>query len=377
MSRLRFVIALAVLALSSIALAACGDESDNSDASPEAVVKKATLSGIDSAEVDFSLQVDAAGKEGGDLSVSLAGPFQTAEEGGKPQFDLDAKVSGEMNGEEIDFEGGLVLLPNSAYVNHEGTEYEVDPTTFSFVESAINQAQQQEGAEGSSPGAAACQKVAEEIDLASFIDNLENEGSADVGGTSTTKLSGDLNVSGAIDSLTTITKDQACRSQLEAAGEVPSADDLSEAEKELSRSLKDAHVELYVGDDDIVRRIVADLSLQPKKQGDGPGKVEIDFELTLEGVNESQEIPVPENAKPLSDLFLKLGVNPLELAGALQGGEGLGSLLEELGGAAAGDGQGGPGGGSGGGDGGRQAYLDCISGASNAADLQKCNELLR
>jgi hypothetical protein len=86
---------------------------------------------------------------------------------------------------------------------------------------------------------------------------------------------------------------------------------------------------------------------------------------------------VPEGAKPLSDLFLKLGVNPLELAGALQEGEGLGSLLEELGGAAGGASEGSPGGTSGGGDGGRQAYLDCISGASSAADLQKCSELLQ
>ena len=375
MSRLRFLIALAALAALTAVLAACGDDgSDNSDANPKAVVEKATLEGIESGEVDLSLEVKASGKEGGDLTVSLSGPFQSAEEGGKPQFDLDAEVSGEMQGEPVDFDGGLVLLPSSAYVNYEGTEYEVDPTTFSFVESAINQAQQKGGG---GQGSAACQNVAEGTDLSSFIDNLKNEGSADVGGTETTKLSGDLDVSGAIDTFESLTEDPACSAQLEAAGEIPSPAELAEAEKELNRSLKTAHVELYVGDDDIVRRIVADLTLEPKESDGGPSNVDVALDLTLTGVNESQEIPVPDNAKPLSDLFLKLGVNPLELAGALQGGEGLGSLLEELGGAAGGaEGGFGQGGGQSG-DGGRQAYLDCISGASSAADLQRCNKLLR
>ncbi len=370
MTRLRFAIAIAALVALAAALTACGDDSSgNSDAPPQEVAQKATLEGIESADIDLSLAVRASGKEGGDLDISLSGPFQTAEEGGKPQFDLDAEVKGTIDGDDVDFSGGLVLLPNSAYVNYEGTEYEVDPTTFSFVESAINQAQQQGGGQGADT--TACQEVAEKADISSFIENLKNEGSADVGGTETTKLSGDLDVSGAIDTLTGITADPACRSQLQAGGDVPGAAELAEAEKELNRSLKNAHVELYVGDDDIVRRIVADLALEPKDPKAGASNVDVDFELTLEGVNESQEIPVPGDAKPLSDLFIKLGVNPLELAGALQGGEGLGSLLEELGGASGATGA------ESGGDGGRGSYRDCIGGASSATDLQECSELLR
>ncbi len=52
--------------------------------------------------------------------------------------------------------------------------------------------------------------------------------------------------------------------------------------------------------------------------------------MTLDGVNEEQEIVAPTGAKPLSALFLKLDINPLELAGSLQRGEGLESILKQF-----------------------------------------------
>ena len=184
--------------------------------------------------------------------------------------------------------------------------------------------------------------------------------------------------SGASDLLTELTENPACKGQLSAAGKVPSVGDLKKSGEELSDSLKTAHVEFYVGDDDIVRRIVADVVVEPKDSGGE--KSEIDLDLTLNGVNEEQEIVAPTGAKPLSALFLKLDINPLELAGALQRGEGLGSILKQFekkrqacraraAGPAAG----------GGGEGGAEralSYAECVRGAQSAADLQKCSEEL-
>jgi hypothetical protein len=159
---------------------------------------------------------------------------------------------------------------------------------------------------------------------------------------------------------------------------VPSASELAEAKQELGKAVKKAHVDLYVGDDDIVRRITVELDLAPEGDDGSPERVRVHFDLTLTGVNEEQEISAPANAKPLSDLFVKLGVNPLELAGALQGGD-LGGLLEGLNGNVGGlDGIPGlEGGSSGGGSGGGaseslESYSDCIRDAKTAADLQKC-----
>jgi hypothetical protein len=334
MSRTRFLAALALLAALSAVLVACGGGGDKSSESPQTVLDEATLQGIESGNLDLSLDLSAPGKEGGKVNVSLSGPFQGEGKGSLPQLSMTAKAKGDYNGKKIDFDGGLTLLPNSAYVQYEGTQYEVDPTTFSFVEQALTQAQREGGAETGSAGAAACQEEFGKLKVADFLEEGKNEGGADVDGTSTTKVSGELNVSGAIDSVLEVVESGACRSQLAAAGPLPSQPEIEKAEEEVSSSVKGAHVDVYVGDDNIVRQISAQLAVEPKNGGSGPKSVEVGLDLKLSGVNEQQKISAPENAKPLSKLFLKLGVNPIELLGLLQGeegGESLGQLFEGLG----------------------------------------------
>src|SRR6185312_15674008 len=118
-----------------------------------------------------------------------------------------------------------------------------------------------------------------------------------------------------------LTENPACSSQLEMAGPLPLGE-LEKAKDELGKAVKNAHVAVFVGEDDnIVRKVETQATIQPE----GEGKVEIDFELTLGEVNEDQSISSPSGAKPLEQLFGKLGVNPLEL---LQGGGGIEGLLE-------------------------------------------------
>ncbi len=337
MSRLRFfyaIAAVAALMATSIALAACGGDSDKGSESPQTVLDEATLQGIESGNIDLSLGVKAQGPEGGNIDVSLSGPFQGEGKGSVPQLDMTAKAKGNYNGNDVDFDGGLVLLPNTAYVNYEGIEYEVDPTTFSFVESTLAQAQRESGAETGADGVAACQEEFGKLKVADFLEGGKNEGNAEVDGTSTTKVSGDLNVSGALDSVLEVVESQACRAQLAAAGPLPSKDEIDKAKGEVGDAVKSAHVDVYVGEDDIVRQISAQLTIEPKHGGSGPKSVEIDLDLKLTEVNEEQTISAPANAKPLSRLFLKLGINPIELLGLLQGeegGESLGDLLKGLG----------------------------------------------
>jgi len=377
LSRLRFLYALAAVAAliaATTALAACGGGSDKSGESPQSVIDEATLQGIDSGNLDLSLNVKAEGKEGGNVDVSVSGPFQGEGKGELPQLDMTAKANGSLNGSDVNFEGGLVLLPNSAYVNYEGTEYEVDPTTLSIVESALKQAQR----EGGPGGVAGCQEAVGKLNVGDFVEDAGNEGSADVGGTSTTKVSGDLDLSGAIDALVELAESPACRTQLATAGPLPSQSEIDEAKSEVSDAVKTAHVDVYVGDDNIVRRLEAQLKIEPKNGGSGPKSVEIDLDLKLTGVNEEQQISAPSKAKPLSDLFLKLGVNPIELLGLLNGeggGEGFGNLLEGLGEAASGGSSSGGGSGGSSSGGSQQAYLKCLGEARTPVDLQKCAQL--
>ncbi len=325
MTRLRTILLFGALAVMATVFAACGggDSSSDSGEDPQAVLEKATFEGIESADVDLSLGVDVSGDESGNVDIEVSGPFTKTGTAKYPELDLTAKASGSVKGEDVNFDGGLVLVPNRAFVSYEGETYEVDPTTFSFIESTLNQSN---GNESPTETSEACQKAASGLKVSDFVENLTNEGGADVGGTETTQVSGDLNVAGSIDQLIKLVENPACASSLEKSGPLPLSQ-LSEAKSEIEKSLKDAHATVYVGDDHIVRRVTAEFAVEPEGSSE---KVGIEIDLTLNGVNEEQEISTPSGAKPLSALFQKLGVNPIELLQQLQGG-GLNpeALLEE------------------------------------------------
>jgi hypothetical protein len=373
LSRIRILVLFATLLALASVFAACGGggDDDNSGADPQKVVEEASLEGVKSGEFDMSLHVNAEGDEGGEIDVSLSGPFEAGAKGELPQAEVSVEAKGDAQGEDIDFSGGLTLLTDRAFVDYEGTPYEVDPTTFGFLKSAFEQAQQQEGSEAD---VTACQEAAEGIKFGQFADNLEDEGSEDIDGTSTTKVSGDLNVSGAIDALIQLTEDPACSSQLEAAGPLPIGE-LEEAKGQLTKAIKKSHVEIAVGDDDIVRKFAMELTVEPPEaKGE---KVELEMDLTLSGVNEEQSFEKPSDAKPLEALFKQLDVNPLELLEGASSGEGLGGLLEGLTEGSSGGGETSSGGGSGSGASGDQkAYVQCLQQAQTPADLQKCARLV-
>jgi hypothetical protein len=363
---------VALIALTS-ALAACGSAGGSDD--PQSVVDDATLQGIESGKIDLALALGIQGKKGGEVEVGLSGPFQSESEAELPELDLSFSVKGSLDGERLDREAGFTLLGNKAYVGYEGTEYEVDSTTFNFVKSMLRQ---QGGGQDQSSEIAACQEAASGLELDKFVENLRDEGSAGIGGTDTTKVSGDLNASGAVEAFSELVDDPACNEQLSATGQLPSAAELDKAKSTVKSSLKSAHVDLYVGDDHIVRRIAAKATIEPSKSSGASAKrIELELDLTLTGVNEEQTVSAPSSAKPLSNLFLKLGINPLELLGAFQNGggsAGLGSLLERLNNAGGGSSGGGRGGGSGAGG---QSYYECLGEAHTPVDMQSCTGLLQ
>ncbi len=375
MNRVRTLSVFIALVALSAALAACGGGGSDD---PQTVVEEATFKGVESGKVNLALDVNVQGEKGGKVDVSLSGPFQSESEAEYPELDLAFSAKGSLAGKDLNREGGITLLGNKAYVAYEGTEYEVDSTTFNFVKSTLKQ---QNGGQGKSSEITACKDAAGELELSDFVENLKSAGSAEVGGTSTTKVSGDLDATAAVEALSTLIEDPACSEQLSAAGPLPSAAELDKAKSTVQDSLKSAHVDLYVGDDHIVRRITAQATIEPPKSSKaGAKKVELDLDLTLTGVNEEQTISAPSSAKPLSDLFLKLGINPIELLGAFQnaGSEGIGGLLEGLSGAGgSGSGGGSVGGGGGNSGGGQQSYYECLGEAHTPVDIQNCTGLLQ
>ncbi len=314
------VVSIAVFALA-LAIAACG----GSDGGAQEIVDEATLSGVESGKLDLSLGIDTKGGKGGKVDVDLSGPFEAKEGEEAPELDLTATVKGTVDGEKVDFNGGVALTgPNNAYVEFDGTDYEVDPTTYRYGTEIV----------GESEEVSACQEVVEERKLSEFVEDPTEEGTVEVGGTSTTKVSGDVDTETANEAFSEMQEDALCSEQLKA---VPGFEaSLGEIEKSggAKSAVKDARLVLYVGDDHIVRRLQAQVTIEPPEgSAQGASSVELDLDLTLTDVNEAQTISKPKSSKPLSALFIKLGVNPIELLGVLQGGiggAGLTNFLERL-----------------------------------------------
>lgn len=331
MNRMRIFALFALLLALAAGLAACGGSSG-----PQAVVDEATLEGVESGNLDLSVGVDVKGGKGGHVDVKVKGPFQSEEGAELPKLDMTASAKGTAEGKAVDFEGGLTLLGGiRAYVSYEGVEYKVDPTTFGFVRGM---------AQGSGSGEpnelTACQQAVAGLDLGDFVEGATEEGTAEVGGTETTKVSGELDTAAAIDALIELTEDPDCGEQLDAApGALPSTAQLEKAKGEAQGAVKKAHVELYVGDDHIVRRLTAQATIEPRQStAGGAESVDLDIDMTLTGVNEPQTIAAPTKSQPLTNLFLKFDITPFELLEVLEGKGGRGrgginGLLEAIGGA--------------------------------------------
>jgi len=315
----------ALLVAMATGLAACGDEGGDGTTTAgggfEGRLERAGYEGVKSGELEIALEIDdhVAGEE---INMRILGIFLGAGEDELPQLDMAVEAHGPLNGEEIDFEGGLTLLADRAVLNYQGETFEPDPSTFSEIKSSFEESRG-EGGEGD---VTACAQVLEGISANDLIDDLSNEGKAEtLDGVPVTRLSGDLDVQQAFATALKLTEDPACGGQLELAGSW-APNELKKIERQLSGRLGERRVEVDIDRNDLLRRFAVDLMLTGRKGGKKE-KVEVDLDVRLARVNEIQSLPNPSPSKSMAALAKKLGLNPLE---AIEDGEGegLGGLLE-------------------------------------------------
>jgi len=359
--------AFSILAVLATALVACG--SSSSSESPQDVINQTFGSGHDkltSADVNLSLKADVTGSGGGTLDATLSGPFESQGATKVPKLDLNLKFDAKAaSGKSTSFDGGLISTGDSAFVNYKGTDYEVDQTLFDQYKQQLAKQGSQAGQSQQSPGA-----LLKQLGISSpqdLLTNLKDEGDADVEGASTQHISGDLDVGKVVDSLKSALSNA---STLGAFGgidtsQLPSASQLDQVRK----AVKSAHFDLYSGKDDhILRRLTISIAVQQ-----GANKLDLNFDVTLGKVNESQTITAPSNPQPFSSLLQQLGVGPSSLGalGALGGGSVPGSGILGKGTPST------PPSGVPSGTNAAQAqkYLNCVSKANSAADLQACSSL--
>jgi hypothetical protein len=313
MLRFRVLFVLTALCLSALVLAACGSSTEED---PQQVLESATFEGVESADFDVSLKIESKGRQGGNVDVSLSGRAQA--EG----IDVTATVAGTAAGKPVDFEGGLTLLADRGFVNYQGTEYEIDPNNYGIAKPLFFPALAEKG------GAEirACTQAGSGIQAGDLVETPSRDGSADVAGTETTKLSGELDVPAAVEATIGLLEDPGCGTQFEALSPF-ALYKVRLLGDEIATSAEKARFEIYVGDDDVVRKFSAEFTGDP---GGGRQPVTVHLELTLSDLNGNQKIAAPSKTKPIFALLARLGVSPLEFLSWSRGGEGVRTLAKKV-----------------------------------------------
>ena len=322
LNRTRTLLAACALALPiPAAIAGCGGD-DGGDEDPQEVLS-ATFNNdntISSGVLDLTLEGSAEGAQGGSFSVNLSGPFQGDPENPTsfPQLDMTASVSGEGAGQSVDFEGGLVVTEDNAFVEYGGEAYEVGADMFKQLK---DQAEAQAGATEDSGDAASsfregCESAIEaqggdpaacDFDVSAWFTELSNEGTEDKGGADATHIAGQLDVNTMLNDLVNLgTSIPGAETQGLSPEVIQSQVDT------FANAVETADFDVYSAtEDDTLRGLDFDIAIDPTAipgaEAAGVESVDLAFSVELSDVGSDQTIEAPADAKPLSDLSGSLG----------------------------------------------------------------------
>jgi len=363
-----------LLAALAVVVAGCGGGGEDDVAR---ILDRAFKRPIDSANVNFdaTVRVRGAPQLERPIRIQASGPFRS--EGRRPpQFAIDLKMGVEGGGASIDT--GRVAVGDRAWVKFQDSYYEVPRRE---VERA-NREFRGERADRSKVGGL-------QVNPRSWIENASDEGEEEIAGVETRHLTGQLNMRNVITDLNRFVA-RAGRT-LGAGAAVPRPLPPAVLDK-FAQVVRNPSFDVYVGkDDDRIRRLSTNLQVNvpeaDRRQVQGIEGGALELTIEFRDVGEPQNIPVPAQSRPLSDLTKQLGGAGALGLGALGGGQG-GASPGGTGGAGA---QPAPGGASptapqpqGGGASPSDAeafqrYADCLKRAdpNDTAALQRCSEQLQ
>jgi hypothetical protein len=358
---------LLVVSVLSVALVAgCGDSGGGSSEDARALIDKAFSSSIPSADMTLNIKATVNGVPQLEQPVSLkvAGPYQSNGKGKLPSFNWQVSVSG--GGQA--FSGGLISTGDNAFVNFQGTNYEVGKEQIAQVNQQLGQ-QTGSGKTLKDFG----------IDPQAWVKDPSDEGDENVNGVDTTHVSAGVDVARMISDF---------NKTIQQAGGAMGANAPSQLTEDqinqISQIVKDPKFDIYVGkDDDKIRRLAVSINFEipseARAQFQGAEGGTLEFSIDFAKVGEDKTITPPTDAKPISELQQQLG-------GVLGGGvPGAGGTTP--GGSSGSGGSGSDGSGSSGSGGGGsnptpaqfEKYSKCLQNAdpSDTAAIQKCAQLLK
>lgn len=305
--RPRFLI-VALVALAAAAPSGCGG-GDSGGEDVTGLLDRAFGQSVESADVtlDAELEIDGAAGLDAPVKIEASGPY-IAGDGGLPRLDIEVAVSAQGAGQTV--RAGLLSTGDRAFVKFGGEFYEQPAEA---VQRANRELRDGGGGEGSSLGDLGLQP-------GDWVAEGSDEGEEEVAGVQTRHVSAKLDVRALVSDLNRLAQ----RSQEAVGGVAPGTPSPLTGEQldQVEEVVEDPRFDVYVGEDDVVRRISANLEFAvPEDQRADVGGIEggsLRFSLELADVGGDQEVEAPADARPIADLAQQLqGLGGL---GALGGG---------------------------------------------------------
>lgn len=220
-----------------------------------------SVDAVESASFKGSLSFSSNGEEN---TVKTSGAFESA--GAKEMPKADVQVSVDVPG--FDGNGGFVTTGNRAWFTRNNVGYAVPQEAWNKI------------VKGREQGAPATAKAVDlDVDPSSWLQNVKSEGTQRMDGVQVTHVSADVNSAQAI---TDVAK------TVDGAGQIPAG-----AEANLAKVIDNGHIEAWVGEDKILRRV----SLELSGKGDGGRSVDMNLDFQLSNVNEPQAIERPAKVR--------------------------------------------------------------------------------
>ena len=234
----------------------------SSSATPQELLRAGlTPDALESAAFEGSVSFSSRGDRN---EIKTSGAFALGGAKEMPKFDVQLSARGSTVRLE---ESGFVTTGDRAWFTRGRTGYAVPQEAWTKIVKARE-----------SGAAPAGEAPSVDVDPSTWLRNVKSEGTERMDGVQVTHVSGDVNSAKAVTDL------------VKAMG---SASPLPNAEQRLRQGLSDGHLDAWVGDDKIVRRVSLDMS----GKGDAGRRVNVAVDFQLSAVNKAQDIARPAKVK--------------------------------------------------------------------------------